>query len=459
MTDVTAGQQLALLSQWFDYSGGALTDLDATPTITIVAIATGTPALAATSTGVTHPGIGSYGYAWTPAANLTAGAYLATWSGLKSGAPVAASETVTVLPAGTSGSAVAQEGVWYATREDVMRALDSKLTARNSGQIDRALESVSRDIESLCHRIFCPRIDTKGFDWPDSQQRPAWRLWLDDNELISLTAISSGGTPIATGNVLLEPNRSGPPYNRVELNTSTSAAFGGGATRQRDVSITGLWGYRNTETTIGALAEDLDAAETSADVTGACAALAGVGSVLRVDAERMLVTGRTMLDTGQNLASDIDQQVKTVMVPVPDSSGYAVDEVILIDAERMLIVDIAGPNLIVKRAWDGTANAAHASGADIYAPRSLTVTRGALGTTAAAHSNGSTVHRWDPPGLVRDLAIAEAVGRLNSETSGYTRALRSGQSGSERNKDQGALEGLRQTVYDAHGRKARMRSV
>ena len=32
----------------------------------------------------------------------------------------------------------------YATREDVMRALDSKPTARNAAQIDRALASASR---------------------------------------------------------------------------------------------------------------------------------------------------------------------------------------------------------------------------------------------------------------------------------------------------------------------------
>ncbi len=49
-------------------------------------------------------------------------------------------------------------GVWYATREDVQRALDSKETARNGAQIDRALESASRSVEALCHRTFAPTL-------------------------------------------------------------------------------------------------------------------------------------------------------------------------------------------------------------------------------------------------------------------------------------------------------------
>jgi len=32
MTDVIAGQPVTLLSQWYDFEGGSLTDLDATPT-------------------------------------------------------------------------------------------------------------------------------------------------------------------------------------------------------------------------------------------------------------------------------------------------------------------------------------------------------------------------------------------------------------------------------------------
>jgi hypothetical protein len=351
----------------------------------------------------------------------------------------------------------------YATREDVQRATDSKLTARNAGQIDRALQSASRDVESLCHRVFYPEIGTRYFDWPDSQYGTPWRLWLDDSELLSLNSLSSGGVTIDLADVLLEPNRSGPPYNRIELNTGTAASFSGGDTPQRNVAAAGLWaGSPLTETTVGALAGAVaTTTATQVTVNGPASALLGVGSIIRVDTERMLVAGRSMADTGQNLGTDIDQQIKTVTIPVASGAAFAADEVILIDGERMLIVDIAANTLIVKRAWDGSANAAHASGADVFAPRTLTVERGALGTTAATHSDAAPVVRWDPPGPVRLLTIAEAINTVIMEQAGYSKVLRSGESGgsSERNRDQKGVERLRQQVYDSHGRKGRVRAV
>lgn len=348
----------------------------------------------------------------------------------------------------------------YATREDVMRALDSKPTARNAAQIDRALQSASRDVDSLCHRQFYPEQTTRSFDWPDSQQRPAWRLWLDDSELISVTTLTSGDTTISASDFLLEPNRSGPPYNRLEINLGTSAAFGGGDTHQRAVAITGLWGYSNDEASAGALVEALDASETGVDVDGAAAAALGVGSVIRVEGERMLVTGRSMLDTGQNVGgSGLTAQANSVTVAVTDGTAFAVDEVLLVESERLLITDIAGNNLTVQRAWDGTVLAAHAAGVDIYASRTLTVTRGALGTTAAAHASGTAVSVWMPPGLVRDLTIAEAENRLLQENAGYARTSKASTGSKSVSVETLSLESMRTRTYNACGRKARMRSV
>lgn len=464
MTEVIAGQTIALLAQFYDFEGGTLTDLDATPSIGIVHIGTGSVALASTASGVTHPGTGSYGYAWTPSSSLTPGNYLATWTGLKTGSPVTAAETITVVaPASAEATNTNPDGVWYATREQVMRALDVKLTARSSAQIDRALESASRDVEDLCHRRFYPVQATRYFDWPNPQRAASWRLWLDDNELISVTTLASGGVTIAAADYFLEPNRSGPPYNRVEIDLDSSAAYGGGDTHQRDIQISGLYGYRNTETTVGALAEALDASETGVDVNAAASAALGVGSVLRVDSERLLVTGRTMADTGQNVGgAGLTAQANSVALAVSDGTAFAVDEILLVESERMLVVDIAGNTLTVIRAWDGTVLAAHAAGVDIYAPRTLTVRRGALGTTAATHSNGASVVRWDPPGLVRDLVIAEAENRITNEQAGYARTRRT-TSGMGTSSDQALtardLPALRTQVYNAHGRKARLRGV
>ncbi len=459
MTDVIAGQSVTLLAQFYDFSGGSLTDLDATPTIGITSIADGTTALAATTTNVTHPGTGSYGYAWTPSASLTPGAYLATWSGLSSGNAVTATETITVTaPATAVATNTSPDGIWYATREEVKAELDVRETARSNTRIDRALEDASRRVEGLCHRRFYPVQATRYFDWPPRTGGTPWVLRLDDNELISVTTLASGGTTITSDEYNLEPNQFGPPFSRVEVKLSTSAAYGGGSTYQRDIQISGLWGYRNTEATAGALAEVLDATETAVDVDGATAAAAGVGSILRVDSERMIVTERAQLSTGQTLGgSGLTNLNSATAVTVQNGAAFALGEVILIDSEKMRVDDIAGNTLVVTRPWDGTTIAAHSVGATIYAPRTLTVQRGALGTTADTHANGSAVYRWAPPGGIRQLCIAEALTDLLQGRSGYARTAGSGEN--EREARGVGLADLRASAYQAYGRKARLRGV
>ncbi|MFF7452100.1 MULTISPECIES: hypothetical protein [unclassified Streptomyces] len=101
MTDVIAGQTVTLLAQWYAYEDGPLVDLDSTPTIGITRVSDGAVIVAATTTGVTHPGAGSYGYGWTPALSLAPGLYLAMWSGAVGGAPVTATEQITVTAPAT----------------------------------------------------------------------------------------------------------------------------------------------------------------------------------------------------------------------------------------------------------------------------------------------------------------------------------------------------------------------
>lgn len=460
MTDVIAGQTVALLTQFYDFQGGTLTDLDATPTVTITSVASGATALAATTSGVTHPGTGSYGYGWTPAGTLTPGLYLVLWSGLKSGSPVTASETVTVVaPAAAEDTNTNPEGIWYATVEEIKAELDVRETARSNKRIARALEDASRRVEGDCHRRFYPVQATHFFDWPPRSGMTPWILRLDDKELISVSTLASGGKVITADEYNLEPVNSGPPFRRIEVKLSTSASFGGGNTYQRDVQVTGLWGYRNTEAIAGSTAEVLDDTETLVDVNGATSAAVGVGSVVRVDSERMLVTARRQLATGQTLGgSGLTAQNNSVSVLVQDGSAFSPDEVILIDAEKMRVDEIAGNTLIVTRPWDGTTIAAHTTGAAIYAPRTLTVTRGALGTTAAAHANTSPVAVWMPPGPIRQLTIAEALNDLLQGRSGYARTAGAGEN--ERETSGKGLADLRKEVCGSElARKARTRAV
>jgi hypothetical protein len=459
MTDVIAGQSVSLLGQFYDFLGGSLTDLDATPTIAVTSIASGTTALAATTGGVTHPGPGSYGYAWTPSSSLTPGDCLVTWSGLKSGAPVTATETVTVYaPASAAATNTSPDGIWYATREEIKAELDVKETARSNTRIDRVLEDASRRVEGLCHRKFFPVQATRYFDWPPRGGATPWVLRFNGVELVSAAVVSSGGRTLGADDYDLEPVNFGPPFSRVEVKLSSDASLGGGATYQRDVQIAGLWGYRNTEASTGSTVEILDDSETGVDVDGATSATIGVGSIIRVDSERMIVRERRQLDTGQTLGgSGLTNLNSSTAVTVQNGSAFTPGEVILIDAEKMRVDEVAGNTLVVTRPWDGTTIAAHTVGASIYAPRTLTVTRGALGTTAAAHASGTPVALWMPPGPVRQLVIAEALTDLLQGRSGYARTAGSGEN--ERETSGKGLADLRDSAYTRCGRKARSRAV
>lgn len=311
--------------------------------------------------------------------------------------------------------------VFYCTRESVQDAFDVREAAHRSTQIDEAIASASDDIDGWLNRHkhgLAPRTATRYFRWPKKDGGGATNLWLDENELISVTTLTAGGTAIAASDYFLEPVNSGPPYRNIELDLDSQASFTNSGTAQRAIAITGLWGIHNDQKTAGALESAVGSTSTTTiDVTRGD--LVGVGSILTVGTERMLVTGKGTLDSTQNLASAMNALKNDQTVDVADGSLFFVGELILIDSERMRITDITGNNLTVIRAYDGSTLAAHLIAADVYVYRRLTVERGALGSTAATHLDAASVTVWAVPDLARDLCKAEAITRLEQEFSAY----------------------------------------
>jgi hypothetical protein len=344
----------------------------------------------------------------------------------------------------------------YCTREDVKGALDVAETARSNDRVDRAIESAVTTIDAMMRRRFTPWTGTRYFRWPNPQSPTPWRLWLGLDEIISITALSAGGTTIPSSDYFLEPANSGPPYTSIETDQSRSSTFAPGNTAQRAVAVTGTFGYRADEETVGSLAGTL-AASTSATATVTwTTARIGVGSLLRIDSERVLVTERTMVDTTQNSPA-LTASVADTSITVSDVTAFAVEEIILIGTERMRIVDIAGTALTVKRAYDGTVLAAHSPGDNIYALTGVTLARAQCGTTLAAHSTSATIYRHIVPPLIRDLALATAVNQLLQESAGYARVVGSGDAQMETSGK--GLRALEQDALERHGRQILTRAV
>lgn len=336
----------------------------------------------------------------------------------------------------------------YVTREATKTALDVAETARSNSRVDRAIETATTTVDGFLRRRFSPVVATRYFGWPSDAYRTPWRLWLDADEIISLTSLTSGGVTIPQGAYFLEPINDGPPYRSIEINLAGSSALTAGQTHQRAIIAAGLFGYRDDTRPAGTIVEDLDASETAVDVS--TAAGIGVGDLLKVDSERMLVTERTMVTTGQTLQTPLAASASAVTVAVTTGSAYTADEVLLLDSERMLVTDVAGNNLTVKRAWDGSVLATH-TGSTIYAPRTLTVVRGAAGTTAASHTNSTVLTAHVPPPLTRDLALAYALNQLLQEGAGYARVAGSGDNQRElTGRGIGAIEA---DAMERHGRQ------
>lgn len=349
-------------------------------------------------------------------------------------------------------------GIPYCLRETVKSAVDIRDSLRANAQIDRITLDVSETIErKLCRRVFWPRLADRRWDWPDEDRPTPWRLWLGgETEVAEIISFDSGGTPIDLADILPYPD-TGPPYTRLELNRSTAGGFSAGATPQKSIGGRFLFaGAPVIETVRTTLAEALDATETDVDV--ASVEQLGVGALLRVDDERLLVTGSRALATGATLAADLGNQVTNTALALSTAVGAPQPgEVIAVGGERMLVLDLIGATAYVRRAYDGTAIVAHTTGAAVYAYRTLIVERGYGGTTAAAHSISAPVRRWMPPALIEGLAVAETLNQIAQEGSAYARVIGTGEN--QREARGHTLRDKRADVRAAWGRRVRMGAI
>lgn len=350
----------------------------------------------------------------------------------------------------------------YATRRRVKTALDVHLTADYDTHVDSALVRAAEDgVDGLCKRQFFTEIATHYVNWPNFQRAYPWRIWLNDHEMADVTTVApvvtSGGNVIPANQIMWGPWETGiaPPYTFFELDRSTSASFGQGSTPQRDVAITGAFGFWNKTRPAGALAVAVtDTTGTAVTVTDS--SLADAGDVIVADSESMLVTdtgmattGLTQSGAGCSTASSADDLLTTT-----STGALHVGEVLQLDGERMYVQSIAGSVATVMRAYDGTVLATHAN-ATVYALRALTVVRGALGSTAATHLVNAALTAQVAPASVVELATAEALNSVLQKTTGYARTIGENM----RTIPGGSLPDLRASVYQRYGRKARSRVI
>lgn len=327
---------------------------------------------------------------------------------------------------------------FYCTREDVMSSPEIKLSARMGPMIDQKIAGATLSINGLLLRRFYPELRTVSFSYPRCDGSPADQIWLDLNEIVSLTSLTVDGTVTTDYTLKRFDEVNEPPYSILEIGDTGFA--------DPVVAVGTFAGCRILETNIGALSAQLAASDTAtANVTWNTPRF-GVGSILRIDDERMIVTERTWVDSTQNLGVALTARNDNVTVAVSNGSAFAAEEMITIDGEIMRVNVVTGNTLTVSRAEEGTVLAAHALNADIYTLTGVQLERGALGTTTALHVNSSPIYLYVVPPLIRELAVAETVASLQQTSEAY-KNVRAG------------LDDLRKMAIKEHGRTQRSRAV
>ena len=308
-----------------------------------------------------------------------------------------------------------------------MRAIDITPAAYNATQVDRKIVSATEAVDGLCQRKFFPNDTTCTFDWPNFQYAYPWRLWLDQYEMAAQPTLVVSGTylpepvVIPTGSYYMDPINEGPPYNALQLRRDMDSSFGNNTTPQNDIGITGTFGYWMKTLPAGQLAAPITTLiQTTVQMNAGPLAGVGVGDLMIVDSERMLVTDSNYITTGivTTGAGGNSAQNSDNTLTVPDGTQFSAGEILLLDSEWMLLQAVFGNNLMVKRGWGGSVLSTHSNPA-IWANRLLTVQRGMLGTAAATHLINAPVVINEIPGIVKDVAIASAIIGITNEPAAY----------------------------------------
>src|SRR5688500_7507422 len=337
--------------------------------------------------------------------------------------------------------------IWYASLTEVQRAADIPSSALYDARVSNVLTQATDSVREACNRDFEPTLATRWFPWPQDQTQSPRRLLLGRNTLISMSAVVNGdGTAMDLADLKLvkvKTGDDGPPYNAIE---SAIAFCANTQFPSRSIGITGLYGYRNDEWAITTTVSDVSG--TTVDV--ADSSQIGVGSIIRIGDERLVVRRRGWLNSGNAATINIDASESSDFFNVTDGTDYAPGELILIDSEQMEITDVAGNMLIVERAVNGSVLAAHTGVTLVNVNRRLTVQRGVLDTTSVATLSGATVNLFQFPGMVAQLCKGEALQIIAQDLASYGSRAGSGQG--EMSMAVRAVPELRSRVIGRYGR-------
>lgn len=212
---------------------------------------------------------------------------------------------------------------FYTTLAEIKDRIDTSQTADDVLIMD-AIEEACRALDEATARKFYPFIDTRYYDYESK-----FELELNSDDLLSVATLNTAaddgsGSEITASQYWLKCGDSYnlTPYDRIIINTSTSAEFDFVYTKNHSQELTGVFGFH------------------------------------RDYANAHKASGDTVQNDTQITASG------TTLV-VTDGANFEAGQTLLIESEWLHVASISDTDLTVERGINGSTAAAHANGTAI----------------------------------------------------------------------------------------------
>lgn len=341
---------------------------------------------------------------------------------------------------------------WYTSREKLKRAGQIN-GAEKDAIVARHIESSSRQIDRWTRRFFIPRDETRLYRWPTNRNRGT--VLILDQDLISVSTLqseaqNSSPTTIAASDYFLEPENVNPPYDRIEIDLSSTATFSSGDTPQRSISVAGSWGFSADTRSVGTVVGAGLGTTTATSFVCSDSSLIDVGDTLLIESEQIFVSARSFAALGSILVDDASVTANPAddTITVDSSHGIVAGEVIRLDSEIMFVEAASTNDLIVTRQFDGTLLAAHANNTPVHTNRTLTIERGLNGTTAATHADTTAISKYEPEFDISNWCLGIALASIHQEQAGWGRSVGTGDGAAEfRSLDLATLTKMNTKLY------------
>jgi hypothetical protein len=320
----------------------------------------------------------------------------------------------------------------YATREAVKLASAGTIQgAVLNDALDRHIDAITREIDDLVaddasRASFIPITETRYLDGSGDH---AWTPFLLSISELKVDEDGDGTyeTTLTAADYWLWPDNED-AKRRIDLNPQSTVLTVFPVGRRR-IQVIGSWGYSSLSVAAGGVTAGLAASAGATTFEASDSSLIGIGDCLLIGTEQVFVTSKVALDIAQNTSGALTASVTNTALTLGGAPTVAVKagEVLRIESELVRVNSVnSTTSFEVTRAYDGSTLAAHSGGADVYVYRTITIERGVNGTTAATHPDATAIARYYPPSDVTDLCIAEVIGRLMQEQSGWGREIGTG---------------------------------